>query len=127
MAFHVEVNFPQFPFVAGFGQEGRDQPQEGGFIGEDAGDILPLLKPGHMRLGVLLEVELAALPRDGPKDGFARGRHAGMVVADDELAAAEAALDQALEEASPMPSASLRATLTPNRERWPPGEMPRAR
>ena len=38
MAFHVEVNFSGFPFVAGFGQEGRDEPQEGGFIGEDAGD-----------------------------------------------------------------------------------------
>jgi hypothetical protein len=32
LAFHVEVNLSGFPFVAGFGQEGGDQPQEGGFI-----------------------------------------------------------------------------------------------
>lgn len=180
MAFHVEVNFSGFPFVAGFGQQCRDQPEEGGLIWEDAGDMgapfeflihafqpiggaqsflvgegqgqdgqalwqvflhpggkfrdafgvvrddfleagfgrgaagavkhaadgvgdfLPLLEPGHIRLGVLLEMELAALPRDGAKDGFARGRHAGVVVADDELATAEAALDQALKEGAPM-------------------------
>ena len=37
LVFHVEVDFPGFPFVAGFGQKGGDQAQEGGFIGEDAG------------------------------------------------------------------------------------------
>ena len=145
MAFHVEVDFSRFPIVAGFGQQGRDQPQARGFIGEDAGDagapfeflihpfqpiggakaflvgegqrkdgqtlgqiflhpsgkfrgtfgvmrhdfleanfgsgaagavknaadgvgdFLPLLEPGHIGLGVLLEVELAALPRNGAK------------------------------------------------------------
>jgi len=43
-------------------------------------------------LGVLLEVELAALPGDGAKDGLARGSHAGVVVADDVGDAAQAAL-----------------------------------
>ena len=38
LAFHVEVDFSRFPFFAGFGQQGRDQPQEGRFIGEKAGD-----------------------------------------------------------------------------------------
>ena len=38
MAFHVEVNFSAFPFVAGFGQEGADQAQESRFIGEHTGD-----------------------------------------------------------------------------------------
>ena len=90
----------------------RDDFLEAGFGGGSAGavknaadgmgDFLALLDPGHIRLGVLLQVELAALPWDGAKDGFARGRHAGMVVTDDELGAAEAALDQALEEGAPM-------------------------
>ena len=69
---------------------------------DGAGDFFPLLEPGHIGLGVLLQMELAALPGDGPKDGLARGGHAGMVVADDELAAAEAALNQAVEEGPPM-------------------------
>jgi hypothetical protein len=37
LVFHVEVNFSSFPFGAGFGQEGRDQAQEGSFIGKEAG------------------------------------------------------------------------------------------
>ena len=43
-------------------------------------------------MGILLEVELAALPRHGGKDGGARGAQAGVVVADDELDAVETAL-----------------------------------
>ena len=38
MVCHVEVDFSGFPIVAGFAEERRDQAQEGGFIGEDAGD-----------------------------------------------------------------------------------------
>ena len=38
MVFHVEVNFSSFPFGAGFGQEGRDQAQEGSFVGKETGD-----------------------------------------------------------------------------------------
>src|SRR5450759_602128 len=51
---------------------------------------------------MVLEVELAALPRHGGKDGGARGAQAGVVVADDELDAVETALLQALEEVTPM-------------------------
>jgi len=36
--FHVEVDFSGFPFLAGLGQQGCDQPQEGGFIGKETGD-----------------------------------------------------------------------------------------
>ena len=53
-------------------------------------------------MSILLEVELAALPRHGRKDGGARGAQAGVVVADDELEAVQTALLQALEEVAPM-------------------------
>jgi hypothetical protein len=53
-------------------------------------------------LGILLEVELAALPGDGREDGGAGGAQAGVVVADNELEAVEAARLQALEELAPM-------------------------
>src|ERR1035441_9829149 len=38
MVFHGEVNFGGLPFVAEFIEQGGDQAQEGGFIGEEAGD-----------------------------------------------------------------------------------------
>ena len=38
MVFHIEVNFSGFPFVAGFGEDGRDEAQEGSFVGKEAGD-----------------------------------------------------------------------------------------
>lgn len=38
MVFQVEVNFPSFPFLAELGEEGADQAQPGGFIGEEAGN-----------------------------------------------------------------------------------------
>ena len=37
MVFHVEVNFSGFPFLAGFGQQGGDQTQEGGFVRKETG------------------------------------------------------------------------------------------
>ena len=100
MAFHVEVNFSGFPFAAGFGQEGRAEPQEGGFIGEDAGDagaafeflIYPFQRIGGAQAAMVV----------GSKDGLARGYHAGVVAADDELSAAETALNQTVEEGVPM-------------------------
>ena len=180
MVFHVEVNFGGLPFIAEFVEQGGDQAQEGGFIGEEAGDAGaafeflvdpfqsvagaqsglvgerqgedgkalgqvgfhpggefgsaggiesddfleaafsartiravedtadgfgdggPLVQAGDIGLGILLEVELAALPRHGRKDGGAGGAQAGVVVADDELDAVETALLQALEELAPM-------------------------
>ena len=38
MVFHVEVNFPGFPFVADLREDGADEAQEGGFVGKEAGD-----------------------------------------------------------------------------------------
>jgi len=84
---------------AGFGSEATGAIKH---AADGTGDFLAQLDPGHIRLGVLLQVKLAALPRDGPKDGFAGGGHAGVVVADDAQSPAEAALDKALEEGSPM-------------------------
>ena len=57
-----------------------------------------MVQARDISLGVLLEVELAALPGHGGKDGFAGGAQAGVVVADDELDAVQAALLEALEE-----------------------------
>lgn len=52
---------------------------------DGAGDLSALIQPRDMGLGILLEVELAALPRDGREDGGAGGFEADVVVADDEL------------------------------------------
>jgi len=38
LGFHVEVDFLGLPVVANFVEQGGDQAQEGGFIGEDPGD-----------------------------------------------------------------------------------------
>ena len=180
MVFHGEVNFGGLPFIAELVEHGGDQAQEGGFVGEEAGDAGPaleflvdpfqgvagaqselvgewqsedgealgqvgfhpggefrsaggiegddfleaafrgrpiravehaadgfgdggpLVQAGDVGLGILLEVELAALPRHGRKDGGAGGAQAGVVVADDELDAVETALLQALEEVAPV-------------------------
>ena len=54
MAFHAEVDFSGFPVVAGFGQEGGDQAQEGAFVGEDAGHTraaLEFLVDAFQRMG----------------------------------------------------------------------------
>ena len=63
---------------------------------EDAADVGGNLgnhlQAGDVGLGALLEVELAALPWHGGKDGAACGGEAGVVVADEELEGAQAAL-----------------------------------
>ena len=69
---------------------------------DGACDIGALLEPGDVSLSVLLEMELAALPRDSAEDGFACSRHPLVVVADDEGNAAEAALNKALKEGAPV-------------------------
>src|SRR5512134_2958468 len=57
---------------------------------------------GGLLNGVLREVKLAALPDVTGQDGAAGGLQPGMVVADDEADAADAAVDQAVEEGSPV-------------------------
>ncbi len=69
---------------------------------DGTGHFGPLIQTRDVSLSVLLEVELAALPGDGTKDGFAGGSHAGVIVADNERDAVEAALDEALEGGAPM-------------------------
>ena len=102
---------PRDEFGGALGVEGDDFLESlfgGGTTGafkdavDGAGDFGALLQAWDVSLGVLLEVELAALPGDGPEDGFARGGHAGVIVADDVSDAAESALDEALEEGAPM-------------------------
>lgn len=94
--------------VSILGEDFREALFCGGAAGalEDAADgacdIGALLEPGDVSLSVLLEMELAALPRDGTEDGFACSRHPWVVVADDEGNAAEAALNKALEEGAPV-------------------------
>jgi len=84
---------PQFGGSAGGGVE--DTADGGGGFGA-------LVEPRHIRLGILLEMELAALPGHGAKDGLAGGGHAGVIVADDELEARQPALDEALKERTPV-------------------------
>ena len=53
-------------------------------------------------MGVLLEMELAALPRNAGEDGGAGGLEPEVIVAGDELDPAEAALNEALKEGPPV-------------------------
>ena len=66
------------------------------------GDHGALVESRDKGLGVLLEMELAALPRHGGEDGGACGGQAGVSVTDHELDAAEAAVLEPLEEGAPM-------------------------
>ncbi len=56
----------------------------------------------HIGLGILLKMELAALPGHGGKNGLACGGHAWMSIADDERGATQAACDQQGKEGAPM-------------------------
>ena len=52
--------------------------------------------------GILGQVELAALPRGAGQDGTAGSAQARVVIADDELDAAHAAVHEVVEEIPPM-------------------------
>ena len=67
-----------------------------------AGDFGALIEAGHIGLGVLLEVKLAALPGNAGEDGGPGGLEAEVIVAGDELDAAETALNEALKEGPPV-------------------------
>lgn len=41
LRFHIEVNFACFPFGSCLDEEGGDEPEDGGFIGKEAGDAGP--------------------------------------------------------------------------------------
>ena len=180
MVVQVEVNFSGFPLVAGFGEDGRDEAQEGGFVWEEAGDAGAafeffvdafewvagaqaalvvagegesgealrevFLHPGgelwggggvggddffeaglsgeeigaiehgangvgdggalvqawDIGLGVLLEMELAALPEDAREHRLAGGAETFVVITDEQCGGMEAALLEAGEKGAPM-------------------------
>ena len=180
MVFQVEVDFSGFPFVAGFGEDGTDEAQEGRFVWKEAGDAgaafeffidafervagaqaaLVLAREGesgkalrevflhpsgefgsgggvggddffeaglggepiraiehgadgvgdwgalvqarHIGLGVLLEMELAALPGDAREDRLAGGPETFVVITDEQAGGMEAALLEAGEKGAPM-------------------------
>jgi hypothetical protein len=56
--------------------------EDGAYLG---GDYAAKFKPGNVGPGVLLEMELTPLPRNGGKDRTACGSQSGVSVADDEL------------------------------------------
>lgn len=74
--------------------------------GEDGADVCSdtraHVEARNVSLGVLLEMELAALPGYGGEDGLTCGSHAWMSVADDERGTMETACDEGREEVSPM-------------------------
>jgi hypothetical protein len=57
---------------------------------------------GNMGASVLLQVELAALPRNTTKDCDTSRFQPGMVITDDELHTAQASCHQALQKGSPV-------------------------
>jgi hypothetical protein len=57
---------------------------------------------GHITTGVLLEVELAALPRNAAENRQSGSFQAQVIVAGDELHTTQTACHQALQEGSPM-------------------------
>jgi hypothetical protein len=69
---------------------------------EGAGHFGPLIQAGDRGLGVLLEMELAALPGPGGKGGPAGRWESGVVVTNDAGDDAKAALHEALERGAPV-------------------------
>ena len=110
-AFWEVMLHPCCEFWGGFGVVCDDfgEAAFGGWavLGEEdaadvGGDFCAHVETRDVGLGVLLEVELAALPGDGWEDGAACGGEAGVVIGDDDLEALEAACLQALEERAPV-------------------------
>lgn len=70
-----------------------------------------LIKTGDIRPGVLLQMELAALPGYAGQGGPTGGLEAGMIVGYDQFYATQAAPDQAIEESAPMDLGLRRVVL----------------
>jgi hypothetical protein len=197
--FQVEVNFSGFPFITGFGEDGAAEAQEGGFIGEEAGDagaafeffihalewiggaqaalvlagkgeggealrqvfLHPggefgggggvfgddhleaglggeavraiehradglgdggaLIQPGHISLGVLLEMKLAALPGHAREDRLPGGPETFVVITDEPQGGRETALLQAGEKAAPMDLGFIEGDADPQDGAFPVG------
>ena len=102
---------PRGEFWGGGGM-GGDDFLEAGLSGEPIGAIEngadgvgdggALVQARHMRLGILLEMELAALPGDARKDRLAGGPEAFVVITDDQPWGMETALLETGEKGAPM-------------------------
>ena len=86
-------------FEAGLGGELIRAIEDGA---DGVGDGGALVQTRHISLGVLLEMELAALPGDTREHGLAGGAEAFVVIADDQRGGMEAALLEAGEKGAPM-------------------------
>ena len=86
-------------FEAGLGGEPIRAIEHGA---DGVGDRGALVQAGHIRLGVLLEMELAALPGDAWKHRLAGGAETFVVVTDEQCGGMEAALLEAGEEGAPV-------------------------
>ena len=86
-------------FKAGLGGGEIRAVEDGTDIGCHAGAHV---QTGDVSLGVLLEMELAALPRDGGEDGSTGGRESAMGIADDEGEAVKASGLKRGEEGAPV-------------------------
>lgn len=75
-------------FEPGGGGREIGAEEDGANVG---GDFGPQIEPGNISLGVLLKMELTALPGDGGEDSSSGGGESGMGVADDEGEAVKAA------------------------------------
>ena len=86
-------------FEAGLGGEAIGAIEHGA---DGVGDGGALVQARHIRLGVLLEMELAALPGDAREHRLAGGAEAFVVITDEQSGGMEAALLEAGEKGTPM-------------------------
>ena len=78
-----------------------------------------LIELGDIPLCVVLQVKLAALPRHASEHGFACGLETGVIVAGNELDPTQTALDQAVQQRSPVDLGFGQSTDTPSTRQWP--------
>ena len=86
-------------FEAGLGGEAIRAIEDGA---DGVGEGGTLVQAGHIGLGVLLEVELAALPGDAREHRLAGGAEAFVVITDEQSGGMEAALLETGEKGAPM-------------------------
>ncbi len=86
-------------FEAGLGGEPIRAIEHGA---DGVGDWGALVQARHIGLGVLLEMELAALPGDAREDRLAGGPETFVVITDEQAGGMEAALLEAGEKGAPM-------------------------
>ena len=109
-------------FEAGLGGDEILRVEDGTDIGRHAGTHV---EARDVSLGVLLEMELAALPRNGGEDGGTGGRESAMGIADDEGETVKTSGLERGEEGPPVDlSLTEGGTDTEDGERFPSGPIP---